>query len=122
MRLNYMLTFTKFLKLNLVVRFMFLQAKGLEFSDVFIVNFFSDSPVRDQWRLLNTHLEELEEKLYFPQTAETHAALAARNETMNQSIPFEAKKAELLAEELKHLYTAITRAKNNVGFCSPCLS
>lgn len=100
---------------------MFRQAKGLEFSDVFIVNFFSDSPVRDQWRLLNNHLQLLEDELHFPHTKETHAALAARDETMNQTIPWDAKKAELLAEELKHLYTAITRAKNNVSFYSLCL-
>ena len=29
-----------------------LQSKGLEFDDVFIVNFFSESPCKDEWRVL----------------------------------------------------------------------
>jgi hypothetical protein len=28
------------------------QSKGLEFDDVFLVNFCSDSPVKEEWRLL----------------------------------------------------------------------
>lgn len=29
-----------------------LQSKGLEFDDVFIVNFFSESPAKEEWRVL----------------------------------------------------------------------
>lgn len=35
------------------------QAKGLEFDDVFIVNFFKDSPATKEWRILMGFLEEL---------------------------------------------------------------
>jgi hypothetical protein len=28
------------------------QSKGLEFDDVFIVNFFSESPCKEEWRVL----------------------------------------------------------------------
>lgn len=28
------------------------QAKGLEFNDVFILNFFADSPCKEEWRIL----------------------------------------------------------------------
>lgn len=38
------------------------QAKGLEFDDVFIVNFFKDSPAAREWRVLNGYLEELEKE------------------------------------------------------------
>lgn len=37
------------------------QAKGLEFDDVFIVNFFKDSPATKDWRILVGLLEELKE-------------------------------------------------------------
>lgn len=35
-------------------------AQGLEFDDVFLTNFFSDSPAAAEWRVLMAYLEELE--------------------------------------------------------------
>lgn len=35
------------------------QAKGLEFDDVLLFNFFADSQAKDAWRVLMTYLDEL---------------------------------------------------------------
>lgn len=37
------------------------QSKGLEFDDVFIVNFFKDSPASSEWRILMEYLEEIQD-------------------------------------------------------------
>ncbi len=34
--------------------------QGLEFDDVYLVNFFQDSPAAGEWRVLLSYLEELE--------------------------------------------------------------
>lgn len=39
------------------------QAKGLEFDDVLLYNFFADSPAKDAWRVLCTYLDELQTKV-----------------------------------------------------------
>lgn len=36
------------------------QSKGLEFDDVFLVDFFHDSPADEEWRLLSTFLDDLQ--------------------------------------------------------------
>ena len=36
------------------------QAKGLEFDDVLLYNFFADSPAKDVWRVLYSYLDELQ--------------------------------------------------------------
>jgi hypothetical protein len=36
------------------------QSKGLEFDDVFLVDFFHDSPADIEWRLINTYLDHIE--------------------------------------------------------------
>ncbi|GIL57207.1 hypothetical protein Vafri_12407, partial [Volvox africanus] len=93
------------------------QAKGLEFDDVFIVDFFNDSDANAEWRVLGSYLAEL---------AATGGVAAADGHQydMQQVTPpdpgsvrplnFDERSHVLLAEELKHLYTALTRAKNNV--------
>jgi hypothetical protein len=38
------------------------EAKGLEFEDVIVFNFFNDSQVKDQWKLLNfIEIEQVKE-------------------------------------------------------------
>ncbi|KAK9827525.1 hypothetical protein WJX74_008224 [Apatococcus lobatus] len=80
------------------------QAKGLEFDDVFLLDFFADSPANAEWRVLLHYLEE--------QVPE-HASTAEGNEDL-RPLRFDPVRHVILCEELKHLYTAITRAKNNV--------
>lgn len=36
------------------------QSKGLEFDDVFLVDFFHDSPAESEWRVLTSFIEEIE--------------------------------------------------------------
>lgn len=96
------------------------QSKGLEFDDVLLWNFFSDSMAKKEWRVLLNYLEELEsnestaERLLSVEEAEQgvgklgHDALRPlENIDLNIIRP--------LCDELKHLYTALTRAKNFVA-------
>ncbi|KAI9674244.1 MAG: hypothetical protein M1829_003791 [Trizodia sp. TS-e1964] len=59
-----------------------LQSKGMEFDDVFLWNFFTDSPYPGGWRCLKTKLGD-----------------------------FDAKRHAGMCSELKHFYVAITRAR-----------
>eukprot|EP00798_Chlamydomonas_sp_ICE-L_P021903 gene21903-28945_t len=133
------------------------QAKGLEFDDVFIVDFFEDSEATSEWRVLSSFLAKLKWRLlssflyivdFFEDSEATSewrvlssflAKLKGANEDPSEEteelreayspkevdvssveagyvrpMEFDPKKHVLLSEELKHLYTAITRAKNNV--------
>eukprot|EP00951_Prasinocladus_malaysianus_P035158 scaffold360107_cov49-Prasinocladus_malaysianus.AAC.1 len=45
------------------------QSKGLEFDDVFLVDFFQDSPADAEWRLLQTYLEEVNDQAMLPLAA-----------------------------------------------------
>jgi ATP-dependent exoDNAse (exonuclease V) beta subunit len=68
-----------------------LEAKGLEYNDVFVFNFFTDST----------------------------ASVPAWKELIDAQLPegtgtFDVRKHMMLCEELKHLYVAITRAKHRV--------
>ncbi|KAL4858033.1 TPR and ankyrin repeat-containing protein 1 [Chlorella vulgaris] len=101
------------------------QAKGLEFNDVFILNFFADSPCKEEWRVLLQYLAEVEERggkggeqaLPFrkPLAAVTPADLGFSSVRLD-ALNFDESQHKLLCEELKHLYTAVTRAKNAVVF------
>ncbi|KAK9807285.1 hypothetical protein WJX73_007725 [Symbiochloris irregularis] len=92
------------------------QSKGLEFDDVFLVDFFKDSPASAEWRVLSGYLQELQEK-----NGVLPTGLPLQEVDVNESdeghlrpLAFDARAHVLLSEELKHLYTAITRAKNNI--------
>ncbi|KAJ3410070.1 hypothetical protein HDV05_004115 [Chytridiales sp. JEL 0842] len=66
------------------------QAKGMEFRDVVLYNLFSDSPANSQkWRIFLANVPDNTEK--YPE--------------------FDTQKHNILATELKILYTAITRAR-----------
>lgn len=93
------------------------QSKGLEFDDVFLWDFFNGS--KAEWRPLNNYVAHLEEV----QSAHGHKKLPAGTplaevevEASDKALRLarEAGPDVLLCEELKHLYTALTRAKNNV--------
>ena len=64
------------------------EAKGLEFNDVLLFNFFTDSPAEHSWRSVYQFLVE-----------EVKGVDASFPRVCNR----------LLASELKHLYTAVTR-------------
>ena len=116
------------------------ESKGLEFEDVLIYNFFKDSPAQKEWRCLyDFHL--LDEAFVpvpggpsgsaglasTPVDTPTDAGGAAQgagagtgkgrtldSQSMKRRIEFDAGQHKLLLEELRHLYTAITRARVRV--------
>lgn len=71
------------------------EAKGLEFDDVLIYNFFKDSAVQD-WRHISS------------------ACQFVRCDNASAIEPLDTEKHKILETELKLLYTAITRARVNV--------
>jgi tetratricopeptide (TPR) repeat protein len=90
------------------------EAKGLEFEDVLLYNFFTDSPLdEEQWRLLTriSRSETMEtfvpsslEAMELPEVAKLE--LEMRN--------FDPAKYSLMCTELKQLYVAITRPKQRL--------
>jgi hypothetical protein len=91
-----------------------LESKGLEFDDVFIWNFLSDSRCQKEWRLVLSYLVERDasEKDNLDQAAAT----ADNKEVAGvlRTLDFNEHSHAALCSELKHLYTAITRARVRV--------
>ncbi|GES72918.1 hypothetical protein RCL_jg15567.t2 [Rhizophagus clarus] len=71
------------------------DAKGMEFNDVLLYNFFTDSPALRKWRVILSLLKENSEGI---QT-------------------FTHEKHFILSSELKQLYVAVTRAKQRLWIC-----
>eukprot|EP00741_Cyanophora_paradoxa_P016412 tig00020912_g15847.t1 len=104
------------------------EIKGLEFEDVLIFNFFTDSPGRDErmWRDAARAAEGgVRERVKAASTASRDeaapvdfASLKHEPKEAEQKAKrkggFDPHKHRLVATELKHLYTAITRAKRIV--------
>ncbi|CAG8547507.1 18433_t:CDS:10 [Acaulospora morrowiae] len=65
------------------------EAKGMEFNDVLLYNFFTESPACSKWRTILSDLENSTETLYD-------------------------EKPYILSSELKHLYVALTRARERL--------
>ncbi|XP_045164107.2 TPR and ankyrin repeat-containing protein 1-like [Mercenaria mercenaria] len=95
------------------------EAKGLEFDDVLLYNFFKDSQAGKEWRVVTDFLERLAdhqkdggEKQHESLVQIDHNILAAcvRPRPLN----FDPNLHRVLNSELKHLYTALTRARVNV--------
>ncbi|CAG8557521.1 4390_t:CDS:2, partial [Acaulospora colombiana] len=68
------------------------EAKGMEFNDVLLYNFFTDSPARLKWRVI----------------------LAALNNYTGGVQTFSIEKHYIISSELKHLYVAVTRARERI--------
>uniref|UniRef100_A0A1X7VQV8 UvrD-like helicase C-terminal domain-containing protein n=1 Tax=Amphimedon queenslandica TaxID=400682 RepID=A0A1X7VQV8_AMPQE len=88
--------------------FTVLEAKGLEFNDVLLYNFFSESKVNEKsWELVSAytciHVERSSEKI----SKKHDSTLKKYDESEHKS----------LNAELKCLYTALTRAKRNLWIC-----
>jgi hypothetical protein len=100
--------------LNECLAMTILESKGLEFDDVFLWNFLTDSRAKKEWRLVLSFLVQ--------QNAEEHDRLekASYSERdgkiagMLRSMDFNEQAHQILCCELKHLYTAITRARVRV--------
>jgi hypothetical protein len=91
-----------------------LESKGLEFDDVFIWNFLSDSRCQKEWRLVLSYLVERDASERDRLDA---AAASADNKDVAgvlRTLDFNEHTHAALCLELKHLYTAITRARVRV--------
>ncbi|KAL0051259.1 hypothetical protein WJX82_004398 [Trebouxia sp. C0006] len=102
-----------------VIKMTVAQAKGLEFDDVFLWDFFNGSPA--EWRPLNNyvaHLAEVEETQGPRKLPAGTPLVDVEVDAIDKGALRVARSADqhdvLLCEELKYLYTALTRAKNNV--------
>lgn len=100
------------------------EAKGLEFDDVLLYNFFQDSPADKEWNVLDSFRLDptLSRKLG---STVRGAAVAALDDSDDDGAAdgsgkplrvtgFDPEKHKLLESELKFLYTAITRSRVNV--------
>ncbi|XP_068702489.1 TPR and ankyrin repeat-containing protein 1-like [Montipora foliosa] len=92
------------------------EAKGLEFDDVLIYNFFKDSQARKEWRVVTSYLENQSKANAL---APTWLAEITEDEVAvhhSRPLKFDPEKHKVLNSEFKYLYTAITRARVNVWF------
>ena len=112
------------------------EAKGLEFDDVFLFNFFADSPADERtWRVITgmwakEQSKEQHSKQHERERSKGHSKGEGGGEaaggggskyqelTIEPPRPesFDRQRHSLLNEELKMLYTAVTRARVKVVF------
>ncbi|XP_022794976.1 TPR and ankyrin repeat-containing protein 1-like [Stylophora pistillata] len=78
------------------------EAKGLEFDDVLVYNFFKDSQACAEWRVVTQYLLEV--------------VGCETGKIKSRPLTFNPEKHRILNSELKQLYTAVTRARANVWF------
>jgi len=85
-----------------------IEAKGLEFDDVIVYNFWQDSPAEEEWRCVTQHQLD---RLTDPDDVE-------RVEELQKLRPlrWDPHRHRVLGEELKYLYVAITRARKRLSF------
>ncbi|NXY45550.1 TRNK1 protein, partial [Ceuthmochares aereus] len=87
------------------------EAKGLEFDDVLLYNFFTDSEASKEWKIISSYSPgsdvEVGSKLLIEMPFEDATGMQKRT-------PFNVEMYKLLNGELKQLYTAITRARVNL--------
>jgi hypothetical protein len=93
------------------------EAKGLEFEDVLVYNFFSDSPLSTEWRVIHSYTKNSEYAAHALDTQPTTLAkMKAHVPNHLRELQFDASKHQLLCSELKKLYMIITRAKSKLFF------
>jgi hypothetical protein len=110
------------------------EAKGLEFDDVILYNFFADSPAEKEWICVNSYNDEehkvedingatggsMLRKVDWSELEEHQSQSTAEVESTNAKSSshrrreFNTEADRLLNSELKHLYTAVTRPRVNL--------
>ncbi|GJS35388.1 DNA helicase, UvrD/REP type, P-loop containing nucleoside triphosphate hydrolase [Tanacetum coccineum] len=78
-----------------------MEAKGLEFQDVLLYDFFSTSPWSNEWRIIYEYMKEND----------------LLNSPTSLSSCFDMEKHAVLCSELKQLYVAITRTRQRLWLC-----
>ncbi|XP_033629676.1 TPR and ankyrin repeat-containing protein 1-like isoform X2 [Asterias rubens] len=95
------------------------EAKGLEFDDVLLYNFFKDSPADKEWRVITEYLNDLiaDHQNLTDEPSEALRTIDLDNLSSSsrpRPLKFNPDDHKVLNSELKYLYTAITRARVNV--------
>jgi len=91
------------------------QSKGLEFNDVLLYNFFTDSLAQKEWRVVSQYLRDMGNQP--TEEGTQHPLLDAgriKKSVKPRPLEFDESKHMILLSELKYLYTALTRARINI--------
>jgi len=95
------------------------EAKGLEFDDVLLYNFFTDSDANELWRVVSNYKEDQIRDFYSKINVGNSGTKSYEWRDLDQlqstrHLEFNREQHKVLESELKILYTAITRARVNV--------
>ncbi|NWR55162.1 TRNK1 protein, partial [Bucorvus abyssinicus] len=97
-------------ELSLALVLTIYEAKGLEFDDVLLYNFFTDSEASKEWKIISSYAPDSDvqvgSKVLLEVPLEDAAGVQKRT--------FNVDMYKMLNGELKQLYTAITRARVNL--------
>ncbi|XP_074431507.1 TPR and ankyrin repeat-containing protein 1 isoform X2 [Larus michahellis] len=86
------------------------EAKGLEFDDVLLYNFFTDSEASKEWKIISSYTPDSDVQVGGKLLIE----MPLEDATGTQKRTFNVEMYKMLNGELKQLYTAITRARVNL--------
>ncbi|XP_076433331.1 TPR and ankyrin repeat-containing protein 1 isoform X1 [Peromyscus maniculatus bairdii] len=88
------------------------EAKGLEFDDVLLYNFFTDSEAYKEWKIISSFIPSSDSREENWPLVEV--PLEKSSSSQARSLMVNPEMYKLLNGELKQLYTAITRARVNL--------